>query len=424
MPPPNRILAILTLVYVFNFIDRNVMNSIIELIKTDLAVSDTMMGVLTGPAFVLFYALAGLPIARWADRGPRTTILALGLTLWSAMTAACGLAQSYTQLALARVGVGIGEASGVPTSQSILTDTFPPERRYRTLSIYSLGVHFGILFGMLAGGWIGEFFGWRMAFIVVGLPGILLAVVVKLAVPEPPRGRYDPPGAGTQHADLRSAARWLLGLRSYVWLLVGAPLATLAGHAYTTWASTFFIRIHGMGVGEAGTWVGTASLIAGGSAVLVGGILSDRLSARDARWPVWIIMLCMVAELPTGAAAALSETRSAALTGYFLFIFAAAMPAGPIFGLMLNLAPPTMRATSSATYLFVGNLMGLGGGPLLVGILNDFFQASQGAEAIRSTLVAILAVSVVAIALLWLASRTLRQDLEKTQTWGAHEVAQ
>jgi MFS family permease len=238
-------------------------------------------------------------------------------------------------------------------------------------------------------------------------------------VPEPLRGRYDPPGAGLQHTDFRSAVRWLLGLRSYAWLLVAAPLATLTGHAYTTWAATFFIRIHGMGVGEAASWVGTASLVAGASAVLVGGILSDRLSQRDARWPVWIIICCMVAELPAGCVAALAETRTYSLAGYFAFIFAAAMPAGPIFGLMVNLAPPTMRATSSAAYLFAGNLMGLGGGPLLVGILNDLFEPRYGNEAIRSTLVGILSVSVVAAVLLWVSTRTLRADLEKTKTWGA-----
>ena len=344
-------------------------------------------------------------------------ILTLGLTLWSAMTAVCGLAQNYLHLALARVGVGIGEASGVPTSQSILIDTFPPERRFRTLSIYSLGVHFGILFGMLAGGWIGEFFGWRMAFVAVGLPGLLLAVVVHFAVPEPERGRYDPPGAGDRHADSRETLRWLLGLRSYAWLLVAAPLATLAGHAYTTWAATFFIRIHNMGVGESATWVGLASLVGGATAVLTGGILSDRLTQRDARWPIWLIILCMLAELPFGVAAALAQSSSVAVPAYFLFVFAAALPAGPIFGLFVNLSPPTMRATSIAAYLFIGNLVGVGCGPLVVGVLNDLFEPRYGVEAIRFTLLSILTVSVVAAALLWISTRTLRADLVKTQTW-------
>ena len=165
-----------------------------------------------------------------------------------------------------------------------------------------------------------------------------------------------------------------------------APLATLAGHAYTTWAATFFIRIHDMGVGESATWVGLASLVGGASAVLLGGVLSDRLGPRDVRWPIWIIMVCMAVELPAGAAAALAPSSLVAVPAYFLFVFAAAMPAGPIFGLFINLAPPTMRATSTAAYLFVGNLVGVGCGPLLVGVLNDLFEPRHGVEAIRLTL--------------------------------------
>ena len=417
-PRPNAVLAVLTLVYVFNFIDRNVMNSLVEPIKGELGLSDTAMGLLTGPAFVVFYALAGLPIARWADRGPRVTILSLGLAFWSVMTAACGYAANFAQLALARVGVGIGEASGVPTSQSILADTFPPERIFRTLAIYSVGIQIGILFGMLAGGWIGEFFGWRMAFVAVGLPGIALAVGVWLSIPEPVRGRFEAPGASDRAAGSGETWGWLLGLRSYRWLLIGAPLSAMAGYAYSTWSATFFIRVHEMSVGVAATWVGIAALVGGTAGTLAGGAFADRLNPRDRRWPVWLIMICLGLEVPLGYLTAMSPSGAVAVAANCAFVFVAASLTGPIFGLMISLAPAAMRATSSATYLFVANMVGLGGGPLLVGVLNDAFQPRFGDEAIRFTLLSILVVSVIAAGILGSATRTLRADLDRTLAWG------
>ena len=231
---PNYVLAVLFFVYVFNFIDRTILSILIEDVKRELGVSDTAMGFLTGIAFAVFYTVAGIPIARWADVGVRRSIIALGLTVWSLMTAASGLVQNFGQLVAARIGVGVGEAAGSPPAHSLIADYFPPERRATALSIYSAGIYVGVLFGYLAGGWVNEFFGWRNAFFVVGLPGLLLALLVRFTVREPSRGQSEPPRAPSEPAAVDEAPepwqdvfRFLWSLRSFRHLAFGAGMARI-----------------------------------------------------------------------------------------------------------------------------------------------------------------------------------------------------
>ena len=223
-------LALLVVVNVFNYLDRQILSILLESIKRDLQLSDTALGFLTGIAFALFYTFAGIPIARWADRGLRRTIMALGLAVWSGMTTLTGLAQSFTQLALARIGVGVGEAACSPPAHSLLSDYFPPERRGTALSIFSLGVPIGIMIGYLSGGWINQYFGWRTAFFVVGLPGLLLAVVVRLTLREPPRGHSESLQTSTSVTPADSfpdVLRFMWRLRSFRHLSLAAALHAL-----------------------------------------------------------------------------------------------------------------------------------------------------------------------------------------------------
>src|SRR5688572_22703355 len=215
------VLALLFAVYVVNFIDRQILAILLEPIKADLGVTDTAMGFLTGIAFALFYTVAGIPIARLADRSVRRTVIAVGLAVWSGMTVLSGLARSFTQLALARIGVGIGEAACTPPAHSLLADYFPPERRGTALAVYGMGIHVGILFGFLVGGWMNELFGWRQALFVVGAPGLILAIVVRLTVREPVRGAADGIVVAAETVPFRAAVSEFRSLRSLVQMTLG-----------------------------------------------------------------------------------------------------------------------------------------------------------------------------------------------------------
>ena len=257
----NYVLSLLMVVYIFNFIDRQILVILQESIKADMGLSDSQLALLSGFSFAIFYVTCGIPIARWADRANRRNIVAASLTVWSLMTAVCGLVGNYWQLLLARIGVGIGEAGASPPSHSIISDYFPFESRGRALSIYSMGIYIGILFGFLAGGWLNEFFGWRVAFLVVGLPGVLLAVVVRLTLREPTRGMSDPePYHQPEQVPMLSAVRSLWAMRSFRYASLGCAFNAFVGYGSLNFMPSFAIRVHQMPVGEVGTYL---SLIVG-----------------------------------------------------------------------------------------------------------------------------------------------------------------
>jgi MFS family permease len=407
-------LGLLFVVYVFNFIDRQILSILLEPIKQDLGVSDTAMGFLTGIAFALFYTVAGIPIARLADRRSRRTIIAVGLFVWSAMTAASGLARSFGQLALARIGVGIGEAACTPPAHSLLADYFPPERRATALAVYGMGIHVGILFGFLVGGWMNEIFGWRQAFYVVGLPGVVLAIVVRLTLREPVRGAADghhAPMLGTVSG--RDAVREIWSLRSLRHMALGAGLHSFAGYGLAAWGPAFLARVHHMSSAEIGTWLGLITGVGGAAGAVLGGVLADRLGRRDARWTLWVPAIASTIEVPLLVAFLLLPSVNTALLIAVPAILTGAMWLGPIFAATANLVRPAMRALTSALMLFVVNLIGLGLGPQAVGVLNDALAPAFGAEAVRYSL------CLVGLTNLWAAghfawsARTLRDDLAR-----------
>ncbi|MDH3685987.1 MAG: MFS transporter [Myxococcales bacterium] len=407
------VLGVLFVVYIFNFIDRQILSILLEPIKEELQVSDTAMGFLTGFAFAAFYTVAGLPIARLADKGTRRTIIAVGLAVWSAMTAAQGLTRVFWQLAIARVGVGVGEAACSPPAHSLIADYFPPERRATALAIYASGIHFGVLFGLLAGGWINEFFGWRVAFFVVGLPGILLAVLVRLTVREPERGQSEPGSQVKQEPPpIGEVFEFLRRLPAFRHLAVASAFMAFAGYGLSTWTPAFLVRVHGMGTGEIGTWYGTITGVFGASGAFLGGWLTDRLGRTDARWYLWVPAIGAVIGIPFVFGLLFWPDPHQALLLSIPSTVAGAMWLGPIFSMTQTLAHVRMRAVASAILLFVINIIGLGLGPQVVGILNDVLEPRFGVDAVRWSLA-----SVVVVMSLWAgfhylwAARTLREDL-------------
>ena len=405
------VLAVLLAVYVMNFVDRQILAIVLVDVKAELNASDTAMGFLSGFAFVLFYASAGIPIARWADRGSRRTIIAIACFLWSLMTAVTGLAQSFVQLALARVGVGVGEAGCSPPAHSLISDYFPPERRATALSIYAMGIYLGVLFGFVGGGYIRDLFDWRTAFLAAGLIGLPLALLVRLTVREPERGAAEHGAVATETPPVREVLRVLFAQRSFVWLAVAACCQALSGYAILSWGPTFLIRVHEMAVSEIGLKFGLVAGIGGAVGVTAGGVLADRLGASDVRWYVWMPAVLALVAAPLALPFYLLDDTTLALAAFVPFYVAGNMYVGPLLSLTQGLVPVRMRAVASASLLTVVNIVGLGLGPLLVGMMNDALAGTYGPHAIRYSLLVMAGLGVLATPSFLLCARTLREEL-------------
>ena len=271
------VLALLTLVYTFSFIDRQLLVILAEPVKADLDLSDTQLGLLTGLAFAALYVTLGLPIARLADKGNRKNVVSASLAIWSAMTVLSGMVTSFTQMLLARIGVGIGEAGGSPPSHSIISDYFPPEKRATALSIYSVGIYIGIFLGFTIGGVLAQNYGWRVAFYAVGIPGILLAAVIYYLVKEPVKGRYDPQGVSHEIPTLSNVIKTLLGKKTFIFIALGSGFIAFGSYGAGNFLPSFLQRVHGVEVSKAGYLLGVAFGIGGGTGTFLGGFLADRL---------------------------------------------------------------------------------------------------------------------------------------------------
>ncbi len=404
------VLVLLFICYVFNFIDRQILAILLQPIKEELGASDTAMGLLTGIAFALFYTFAGIPIARLADRGVRRSIIAGGLTVWSLMTAVSGTVRSFAELALARVGVGIGEAAFVPPAHSLISDYFPAKRRATAMAVFSMGVHVGIAFGFLLGGWIAQYFGWRRAFFAVGLPGVLLAVLVRFTIREPPRGRHDGAATGPQEST-RSVLHVLWRRRSFRHLALAAALHSFGGYAFAVWGPPFFVRVHGMPMAELGAWLGAILGLGGALGSVGGGLLADRWGAVDARRRLYLPAIATLLQIPFVVAMLGAATAGHALLALAPSAVLSAMWFGPVFALTQALVRPEARATASAILIFVINLIGLGLGPLAIGALNDALTAAHGPQAIRYSLAVIAVTNLWAAVHFFLGARTIRTDV-------------
>jgi MFS family permease len=412
----NYVLLLLMVVYIFNFIDRQILVILQESIKAELGLSDQQLGLLSGFTFAVFYVVCGIPIARLADRYNRVNIVSASLAIWSAMTAISGFATNFIQLLAARIGVGVGEAGASPPSHSIISDYFPHEERGRALSIYSVGIYIGILIGFLAGGWINQYFGWRVAFLVVGAPGILLAVVVRLTLREPLRGQLDAgnhesPPDGRFLADLKR----IWSLRAFRYSALGAGLNAFLGYGALNFMPSFAIRIYEIPVGLVGTWLALIVGLAGGVGVYVGGYLSDHLGKRDQRWPYRVAGISTMLAGLLLVPGLLTGSQYVMWSFYTLVTLCASMFLGPTIAMAHALVGPRYRALASSLLFFVLNMIGLGLGPLTVGTVSDLLAPSLGLESIRW---AIMTTSVAAVAggsLYLVAARHVSEDLNQNE---------
>ncbi len=404
-------LSLLVLLYVINYIDRQILSVLLEPIKQDLGVSDTAMGLLTGLAFALFYTTAGIPIARWADRGSRRDVIFVGVIVWSAMTALCGVARNFAQLALVRVGVGIGEATLSPAAHSLISDVFPPERRATALAIYNIGGNVGIMLGFMLGGWIGETFGWRLAFLVVGLPGLAAAVLVRTTLVEPIRGRLEGVIDATEESSLTEVVAYMSGQRTFRHLCLSGAFYAFAAYGFTIWGATFLIRVHEMSLTETGIAMGLIQGFGGGFGTYLGGWLADRFARGDARYLVWIPALGGLLALPLLTIFLFWPERNGALAAYALAMVFSVFFVGPSYAIAQGLARPRMRAQAAAMLMFSISLIGLGIAPLVVGILNDSLASRFGDEAIRYSLMITGAATLWAVVHSMIAARSIREDL-------------
>ncbi|WP_024520800.1 MFS transporter [Bradyrhizobium sp. Tv2a-2] len=406
------VLAILTLVYALNFLDRTIFNVLIEPIKKEFALSDTTMGLLAGFGFVLFYSLLGIPIARIADRVSRRNIVALAFAFWSAMTFLCGLASSVTTLALARIGVGIGESAGTPASQSLLADLFDKNERPRALGIYAIGTYLGVFLGYFIGGWVSQHYGWRTAFFSAGLPGIALAALLWLTIAEPKRGAmaetFVPEPIGP-------TLRFLATQPSFVIVLIGFCLTSYTNYATAAWIPPFLARVHHLSSAEIGTYAGTFKGLCGIAGTLVGGLVVGKISRQDDRWKLWapaimsglagpVFALCMLTPSFVTMVAALAATSF--LVGFHL---------GPIFAIAQTVARPSMRALASALVLLTATCFGQGVGPLAVGMINDALKGALGADAVRYSLLSAAATTTLGALLFVWAARFIRADIARAK---------
>jgi MFS family permease len=424
------VLGVLVLVYVMNFVDRQLISILIEPIKAEFGASDKQMGLLTGFAFAIFYTVAGIPVARLADVWVRRSVIAIGLALWSGMTALTGFSRSFLELALVRIGVGIGEAGGTPPSHALISDYFPPKRRATALGIFSLGVPIGTMVGYSLGGWLGDQFGWRAAFIWMGLPGLALALLVRLTVREPRHGQFDasearsePPRglpsreangvttAGRVRATTGQVLRHLFSLSSFRWIVPGVCLASFSGYGFAIWKPVFLMRVHDFSMAQAGLWIGLLSGATGFLSTLLGGFTADWLARRDPSWALRLCAVSVLSALPFQLGFLLWPDPIVALLVFVPGGLVGGMWPPPSYAATQNLVPPHMRALASAILLFFLNLIGLGAGPFAVGLLSDQLAPGFGAESVRWALVIPLALNGIGALCYWQASKSYTAEL-------------
>ncbi|MFN4019134.1 MAG: spinster family MFS transporter [Erythrobacter sp.] len=411
-------LWILLSVYVFNFIDRQIVNILAEPIARDLRLSDTQIGLMTGLAFALFYTVLGIPIARFADRATtsRPKLIALALSVWSVMTALCGMAQNFVQLLLARIGVGVGEAGCTPPAHSLISDIVPPEKRASALAFYSLGIPVGSLLGMVIGGTLADLMTWRDAFVIVGLPGVGLALLVWFVLKDPRQADAAAVlRAQSQPAalPLTEALREVMGSRAFVLLLCAGSAAAFLSYGKTTWTTIFFQRTHDLTPGQVGLWFGLLGGVGGMLGTWLGGYLADRFGASNRRHVLSAPAIGMAIAVPLAIAAYQAPGWPLALALLFLPTVFNSLYYGPCYSAAQGLVPLRARAIAAASLLFFQNLIGLGLGPLFFGMLSDWLQPTYGAESVRYVLYGAAVLGLVPAFFFWRCGLLLNAELDQ-----------
>jgi MFS family permease len=411
--PRAYVLVILVLVYAFNFIDRQIVGILAVPIKADLALTDTQLGLMGGLAFALFYTGLGIPVAMLADRFSRTWIITIALATWSAMTAVSGLATNFWQLFAARLGVGVGEAGGVAPAYSLISDYFPPRFRARALGIYSFGIPIGSATGIAFGGIIASLVNWRYAFFVIGVAGILLAPIFRMTIREPPRGQYDRAQDDMAAWNFKGILVRLATKPSFWLLSLGAAFSSMIGYGVIFWLPSFLVRSYGLSLLDASLFYGAVLLLGGLGGIWAGGWLGDRFGQRRLAQYARIPAMAFLASVPSYALAVLSPTLTAS---FFLLLAPTALSLvwlGPVITAIQHLVRPDMRATASAVFLFVNNLIGIGLGTYAIGFLSDSLAARFAEHSLRYSILAGTSFYLVAAALFFLAARFLQEDWEQ-----------
>jgi MFS family permease len=400
---PQLILSILLLAYIFNFLDRTILSILAGPIIADLKLTDTQFGVLSGPPFAILYSLLGIPFAYLADRTGRSRVIAAALALWSAFTALCGSAAGFWQFFLFRMGVGVGEAGGVAPSYALIADYFPPSRRARALAIFSLGIPIGSAAGTMIGAFLAALIDWRAAFLVMGIAGLILAPIMLIAVRDPAR---------PAHQDGRLWQAFpLVARKSSFWLLAfAASSSSLAGYGLLAWTPSVLERSFGLGLVQRGEFMASLLFLGGGLGVFGGGWLADRLGVVDRRW---YARLPAIAWLVTAPTFALGLLAPGLWTAWPLLLVPNALNIlwlGPVVTAVQHLVPQRMRATASASFLLINNLIGLGIGPYLIGAISDGLKGAYGADSLRYAAVAVTSFYVLAALLMFFAAKRLKKE--------------
>ncbi|MBC8270914.1 MFS transporter [Pseudomonadales bacterium] len=414
------VLSVLVLSYVLSFIDRQLMTILLEPIKAEFGASDTAMGFLTGFAFAIFYAVLGIPVARLADRWSRRNVLAISMVIWSAMTAACGMAGSFWQMAVLRVGVGVGEAGGTPPSHSLISSYFPARERSTAMGIYGSGSQIGVLLGMFGGAVIAETMGWRWAFFIFGLPGVLIGLLVFVVVREPPKAPA--PVSTSMMSDVMS----LWQTPAFAIISFATAFTALAGYGMGTWFPSFLIRIHGLTLTEAGLTLGIVGTLGALIGAVSGGILCDRLTKIDSRWQLRVpsigaglsvVFLGLFLIWPESQQWRLGEYR-VPVAVVFLFFggIVSSFWIGPTYAAIQTLTPSHLRSQASALLLLLLNLIGMGLGPLVVGALSDLLAPALGAQSIRYAMLISLVTVLIGSTLYWMGGNQYRNAVDKGDT--------
>lgn len=410
------ILAVLTIVYALNHVDRQIMVILQEPIKDEFGISDTQLGMLTGILFAAFYATLGIPFAAWADRGNRRNIITIAVTIWSGMTALSGFAGNFWHLALARMGVGIGEAGGTPPATAMIADIFPPKRRALALGIYTTGISLGILIGFILGGFIAARYGWRVGFFVAGAPGLLIAAILFLTVKEPERGASENRTTDEDIPTLRETLGFFKSQRAMVSLLLGGVFVCISANAFLAGIPLYLIRVHDVALGELGVALGLLMGGLGGIGAITVGAICDKLSEKDLRWRPWTILITGLIAFPFIVWFLYAPDKSTAYWAYIVPGLFGLLYASISYAAMQELVPVRMRAMASAVMLLCLTLIGIGLGPVIMGILSDIFSSELGQHSIKRSLTIILGFNLLSIVFYLDAARHYRDGVLRAST--------
>ena len=417
-------LLLLVSAYTLSITDRMILTVLFEPIRLEFGVSDTQMGLLGGLSFALFYATLGIPIARAADRGNRKLIIVASLAVFSLMTALSGLAVGFVMLLLLRIGVGVGEAGVSPASQSIIADYFPKERRASAMSVLIVGANVGMIIGYLVGGFVSQHYGWRAALVVVGLPGLALAVVMYARLREPIRGAFEAPAAGTDASPtILQTAAFMFGSPAVRQLLIASTISGTVTYGLTTWLPTFFVRAHGLSQSEVGLLMALAFGVVGAIGAFVGGKWVDRLSRGGLERGLWMIAATQLAVVPLSVLAYQAGPLALALVLFALPVFVSPFYLGPTLALIQTLSPVPMRAVAAAIKMLCLNLVGMGLGPLIVGALSDGLTDAFGEASLRVALSITVTLGLWSALHFWLCGRALARLPQPSPSSGSTSLA-